>query len=182
MVVKKSRIPKEESRDSRLEKLNREIKALKKTNMFLSSLYDGISEEIIVIDQDFYIVDANRAFLTKAGLEKKDVAGRRCYEIKRAWRPCLAGEERCPVEKAATGEPVEITVTHKDENGESREYIVIMYPLMAEDESRRYYLEITSDVTEFRHLILKLQRSEKRFKAILDTATDAIISIDKTRA
>ncbi len=74
-----------------------------------------------------------------------------------------------------------MTVTHKDENGESREYIVIMYPLMAEDESGRYYLEITRDVTEYRHLILKLQRSEKRFKAILDTATDAIISIDENR-
>jgi two-component system sensor kinase FixL len=90
-------------------------------------------------------------------------------------------QEIVRVEKAATGEPVEMTVTHKDENGESREYIVIMYPLMAEDESGRYYLEITRDVTEYRHLILKLQRSEKRFKAILDTATDAIISIDENR-
>lgn len=181
MAIRKSLITKEGSRDSRLEKLNNEIKALKKTNMFLSSLYNGIIEEIIVIDQDFYIIDANRAFLKKAGVEKRDVEGRRCYDIKRAWLPCLAGEGRCPVEKAATGDPVEMTVTHKEENGESREYIVIIYPLMAEDESRRYYLEITRDVTEYRHLILKLQRSEKRFKAILDTATDAIISIDENQ-
>ncbi len=181
MITKKSRTPKAYNPGSRLEKLSREIRELKKTNMFLSSLYDGISEEIIVIDQDFYIIDANRAFLTKAGLLKKDIAGKKCYEIKRAWLPCSKGDGQCPVEKAATGEPVEMTVTHKSENEESREYIVIMYPLMAEDESEKYFLEITRDVTEYRHLILKLQRSEKRFKAILDTATDAIISIDENQ-
>jgi two-component system, LuxR family, sensor kinase FixL len=181
MVTKKTQTLKVKNPDSRLEKLNREIKALKKTNMFLSSLYDGISEEIIVIDQNFYIIDANRAFLKKAGLEKRDVTGKRCYEMKRAWLPCLNGEGQCPVEKAATGEPVEMTVTHKSGNEDSREYIVIMYPLIAEDESEKYFLEITRDVTEYRHLILKLQRSEKRFKAILDTATDAIISIDENQ-
>ena len=50
---------------------------------------------------------------------------------------------------------------------------------MPEGEEIKYFLEITRDVTDFRHLFLKLQRSEKRFKAILDTATDAIISIDE---
>ncbi len=101
MVIKRSRTHKEDNRDLCIEKLSREISVLKKTNMFLSSLYDGISEEIIVIDQDFYIIDANRAFLAKAGLEKKEVSGRRCYDIKRAWRPCLAGAGDCPGRKGS---------------------------------------------------------------------------------
>lgn len=177
--MKKSGAVKAVNPNSHLEKLSGEIDALKKTNMFLSSLYDGLGEEIIVIDQDFNIIDANRAFLKNAGLVKEDVAGKRCYEIKRASHSCLAAEGRCPVEMASTGEPVEMTVNHKGENEDLREYIVIMYPLKAEGESRRYFLEITRDVTEYRHLILKLQRSEKRFKTILDTATDAIISTDE---
>lgn len=170
-----------QSLDSRLDKKNREIKELKKINMFLNSLYDGISEEIMVIDQDFVINDVNRAFLDKCGLCKKDVVGQKCFDLKeRAWLPCKTGNGQCAVEKAAdSGESVETTITYEDENGDSREYIVIIYPLKAEDESKKYFLEITRDVTEYRHLILKLQRSEKRFKAILDTATDAIISIDE---
>jgi PAS domain S-box-containing protein len=40
-------------------------------------------------------------------------------------------------------------------------------------------MEIARDVTENRALMRKLQASEKRFRAILDTATDAVISIDQ---
>ena len=167
--------------ESRLDKKNNEIRELKKVNLFLTSLYDGISEEIMVIDQDFIICDVNRAFLEKCSLEKNDVVGKKCYELKeRQWLPCITGNGQCPVEKAAnTGESVETTVSYEDKNGDAHENIVIMYSLKAEEESNKYYLEITRDVTEYRHLNLKLQRSEKRFKAILDTATDAIISIDE---
>ena len=166
---------------NRLVKKNREIKELKKTNLFLGSLFDGISEEIMVIDQDYIINDVNKAFLGRCNLKKKDVLGRKCYEIKeRLWIPCVSGNGTCPVEKsAATGESVEITHSYKDKNGDTREHIIILYPLMPEEEEIKYFLEITRDVTEYRHLILRLQRSEKRFKAILDTATDAIISIDE---
>ena len=182
--MKKSRnASKMQSLESRLDKKNREIRELKKINMFLTSLYDGVSEEIMVVDQDFIINDVNRAFLNITGLKKKDVVGKRCYELKeKAWLPCKTGNGQCPVEKASdTGESVEMTISYEDENQDSREYIVIMYPLKAEDEGKKYFLEITRDVTEYRHLILKLQRSEKRFKAILDTATDAIISIDENQ-
>ena len=80
------------SLESRLDKKSREIRELKKINMFLYSLYDGISEEIMVVDQDFIINDVNRAFLEKNGLNKKDVVGKRCYELKeRAWLPCKKG-------------------------------------------------------------------------------------------
>jgi len=166
---------------SRLAKKNRELKELKKTNLFLGSLYDGISEEIMVIDQDFVINDVNRAFLEKCGLKKKDVIGHKCHELKqRKWVPCISGNGTCPVEKtAAIGESVEMTHSYEDKEGNTHEHIIIMYPLKPEDEEIKYFLEITRDVTDFRHLILRLQRSEKRFKAILDTATDAIISIDE---
>ena len=169
--------------ESRLDKKNREIRELKKINMFLNSLYDGISEEIMVIDQDFFINDVNKAFLNRTGLSKKDLVGKRCYELnQRAWLPCKTGRGQCPVEKASeTGDSVEMTISYEDENRDSREYIIIMYPLRAEDEGKKYFLEITRDVTEYRHLILRLQRSEKRFKAILDTATDAIVSIDENQ-
>jgi two-component system sensor kinase FixL len=170
-----------ESLEARLDKKNREIRELKKLNMFLTSLYDGISEEIMVIDQDFFINDVNKAFLNKCGLAKKDVIGKKCYDLPvRGWIPCKTGNGKCLAEKATkAGESVETTISYVDGSGDSREHIVIMYPLKAEDDAKKYFLEITRDVTEYRDLILKLQRSEKRFKAILDTATDAVISIDE---
>ncbi len=168
--------------DTGLDESIREVQNLKNINTFLSSLYDGVSEEIMVIDQDFTIDNVNRAFLDKTGLSKKDVVGKKCYEIKeRTWLPCRTGKGPCPAERASdTNDSVEMSILHADENNDAREYKLIMYALRAEDAGKRYFLEITREVTEYRHLILKLQRSEKRFKAILDTATDAIISIDES--
>ena len=166
---------------ARLTKKNREIKDLKMANLFFESLFDGISEEIMVINEDFIISDVNKVFLDKYGLKKKDVLGKKCYEIKaRSWAPCNLENSECPVGRAGkSGEAVEVTHSYKDTKGNLKEHIIIIYPLMPEGEEIKYFLEITRDVTEYRHLFLKLQRSEKRFKAILDTATDAIISIDE---
>jgi len=160
----------------------REIKNLKTTNLFMETLFNGISEEIMVIDNEFIINEVNRAFLERCGLKKSDVLGRKCNKIKeRPWAPCTREGIVCPVERAArSGETVEVSHLYHDAAvDETREFTTIVYPLKVEDEDIRYFLEISRDVTEYRQLILKLQRSEKRLKAILDTATDAIISTDE---
>ena len=56
---------------------------------------------------------------------------------------------------------------------------VVMYPLKYGRRSVKYFLEIARDLTEYRDLFRELQASEKRFRAILDTATDAVLSIDE---
>ena len=165
----------------KLAEKDRETQELKMTNLFLGTLFDGISEEIMVIDKDYNINDVNIAFLKRCGLNKTAVLGRKCYDIKqRSWIPCNTENGPCPVDRSRnTGEMVEMTHSYKDTKGDTREFITIIYPLKPEGHETKYYLEITRDVTEYRHLISKLRRSEKRFRAILDTATDAIISIDE---
>jgi two-component system, LuxR family, sensor kinase FixL len=163
---------------------NKEIKKIKTINLFMESLFNGIDEEIMVIDNDFRINEANKAFLERCGLKKVDVVGRRCNELKeRPWAPCAGDGSLCPSLRAArSGESVEISHVYKDpETKDRKEYVTISYPLKDEDQEIRYFLEISRDVTEYRQLILKLQRSENRMKAVLDTATDAIISIDKNQ-
>lgn len=158
-----------------------EIKDLRVSNLFLGSLFDGISEEIMVIDQDFNIIDANMAFLNRYDLQKIGILGKRCHEIEqRSWAPCKLGDMPCPVERArSTRERVEVTHSFKDAMGETKEFIIIIYPVVPEGKNIDYFIEITRDVTEYRRLITRLQASEKRFRAIFDTANDAIISTDK---
>jgi two-component system, LuxR family, sensor kinase FixL len=161
---------------------NKEIRKLKTMNLFMETLFNGISEEIMVIDNNFIINEVNKAFLERCGLNKTDVIGRKCRGVReRPWAPCTAAGPGCPVERAGrSGGMIEITHRYRDRTGdETREFITIAYPLKDENEEIRYFLEISRDVTEHSQLIMKLQRSEKRLKAILDTATDAIISIDE---
>ena len=164
-----------------LAKKEAQIENLQIDNSFLNTLYDAISEEIMVLDPDFNIKDVNNAFLKRYNLKKAEVLGNRCYEIKeQSGSPCNLGDKSCPLIHAKkTGEMVEMAHYHKDTAGNIIEHILIMYPLKTVNNKTEYFMEIARDVTEYRVLIRELQASEKRFRAILDTATDAILSIDE---
>lgn len=160
---------------------DRQIETLKIDNLFLGTLFDGISEEILVLDPDFTIKDANKAFLKRYGMRKSEVMGKKCYEVKeRSDAPCSSEEKPCPLLRAKeTGERVEMTHSHMDGKGDMRELFLIMYPIRLRGKKIKYFIEIARDVTEYRTLIRELQASEKRFRAILDTATDAVLSINE---
>jgi two-component system sensor kinase FixL len=162
-------------------KRDREIEGLKISNLFLGTLFDGISEEIMVLDPEFNVTDVNRAFLKRYGLKKSDVLGEKCYEIKkRARAPCSFEDISCPLTLAKeAGQRVEMSLFHEDAKGEKKELALYMYPLRLRGKRIKYFMEVARDVTENRALMRQLQVSEKRFKAILDTATDAVLSIDE---
>lgn len=148
---------------------------------FLGTIFDGISEEIMVVDSEGVIHDVNRVFLNERGLQKEAVIGKKCYEISAiSGSNCHLRDSDCPLQKATnTGKRVE--VTHR--RGSKDEYFKtlqrIMYPVTNRRTGEKYFVEISQDVTEYRNLLSRLRSSEKRFRAILDTATDAIISINE---
>ncbi|MGD8226629.1 MAG: PAS domain S-box protein [Desulfobacteraceae bacterium] len=158
-----------------------EIETLKIENLFLGTLFEGINEEILVLDPDFTIKEANKAFLKRYGLRKADVLGKKCYEVKRRSNaPCGYEDKPCALVRAKeTGERVETTYYQKGAGGEVNELFMIMYPLKLRGKKPKYFMEIARDVTEYRELIRNLHASENRLRAILDTATDAILSIDE---
>lgn len=167
-------------KDALLQK-DREINQLKVANLFLETLFDGIAEEILVIDPQYEVRDVNRFFLERHGLTKADVLGKKCYEvIYEQDGGCRAIGENCPLKEAlASGGRVEVVHRHKGRDGEMKESIRIMYPLAPESTEPQFFVEIARDVTDLRTLINKVRESEKQFRAILDTATDAIVSIDE---
>ena len=158
----------------------RELDALKVNNLFLGALFDGITEEIMVVDPEFNIKDVNKTFLNHYGVKREDVVGKKCHEVKEhSDTPCSLKEGHCPLEQARkSGQVFEMTRFHKDLEGKTKELNMSMYPLRPEGEDIAYFIEITRDITEYKELIGELNASEKRFRAILDTATDGIVSID----
>jgi len=163
-----------------LARKDREIEKMKEGGFFLETLFNGIDEQIMVIDSKFFIQDVNRVFLEQYGMKKEDVLGKRCHEITyQSDSPCAFGRRLCPLEKAKeTGQRAEVTHNYKTEEGELKELVRIVHPLSIKGRTPEYFVEISRDVTEYRNLILKLKASEKKFRTILDTATDAILSID----
>lgn len=157
-----------------------EIEELRTGHLFLETLFDGINEEVMVIDPEYTIKDVNKMFLENYHLAKDDVLGKACYEIKyQLDGPCGPGRQPCPLEKAkTTGHRIEVPYTQELEGGKSRHMVKILYPLGPIGGAPEYFVEISRDVTEFQNLLRRLKSSEKKFRTILDTATDAILSID----
>ena len=158
-----------------------EMEHMKVRNLFLETLFDGINEEIMVVDSNFIIQNVNKVFLDHYGLNREDVLGEKCHRITYGSdSPCGFGKQVCPLEKARkTGERVEVAHYDKQKGDEIRELIRIMYPVATGGAKPELFVEISWDLTEHQNLIRKLKASQKKFRAILDTATDAILSIDE---
>ena len=165
-------------------RLEDELEELRIQNLFLNTVFDGISEEIMVLDRDFTVRDVNRVMLDRYGLDKARAIGRKCFELKEACgAPChMDLESRCPLTRAVETETrVETRYRQKDAEGRNRELALIMYPIQVPGEGEvRYFMEIARDETRYRTLIEELRGSRRRFRSILDTATNAILSIDES--
>ncbi|MCG6877749.1 MAG: PAS domain S-box protein, partial [Deltaproteobacteria bacterium] len=148
---------------------------------FLGTIFDGISEEIMVVDSEGIIRDVNPVFLNERGLQKEAVIGKKCYEISAvSGSRCHLRDSDCPLQKARdTGKKVEVTHRRGSKDKYFKTLQRIMYPVTNRRTGEKYFVEISQDVTEYRNLLSRLRSSEKRFRAILDTATDAIISINE---
>ena len=153
-----------------------EIKNLHRYNR---GLIEASLDPLMTFDQNGIIQDVNRVFLDECGMRKNDVLGEKCSKIRMlSGTPCELGSQYCPLEMARrTGQRVEITRDHEQKGVKYGELSRIMYPVTVEGRPR-LFIEISRDITEYRNLIKELRSSEKKFRTILDTATDAIISID----
>lgn len=160
----------------------RELKTVRLKERFLDTLFEGIQEEILIIDRHHTIQGANRTFLERHGLERSEAVGRKCHQILfRSALPCRFGPRTCPLEEARRrGERIRISHFETRRKGERREITRLLYPIEVEHRPAEYFLEILQDVTEYRRLLRHLKASERKYRAILDTATDAILSIDET--
>ncbi len=149
---------------------------------FLGTIFDGISEEIMVVDQNGVIHDVNQVFLDERGLSKGAVLGKKCYQIRKlSGTQCGLKDRDCPLQKALkTGKKVEVTYRRGSKGTYFEALQRIMYPITNRKTGKKYFVEISQDVTEYRNLLTRLRASERRMRGILDTATDAIISINES--
>jgi len=160
---------------------NSPFKASPQKYPFYDAIFDGISDEVMIVDPEFNIRDVNRAFLNRYHLKKEDVLGRKCYSVKeRTHGPCTLEEEGCPLEQTRKiGGRVEMIHHHQPAVGDAREFMLTMYPISLGGQEFDSFVEIAREITDYQELIRKLKGSEERLRAILDTATSAILSFNE---
>ncbi|MEK7196519.1 MAG: ATP-binding protein, partial [Nitrospirota bacterium] len=130
----------------------------------IRNILESVDEGFIIIDRDFRIIMANRAFAKEVGMLVEDIIGKHCYDVSHHFpKPCYEAGEKCAVRRVfETGEPDTVTHTHYDSKGDPVYIETKAYPL-SKDESGKIMtvIEILVDITEKTKLEDQLRQSQK---------------------
>lgn len=152
---------------------------LLKTKVFLETVVNGIQDQIMVIGKDGRIIDVNEAVVKAVGLPKNEIVGKFCSGVSQCTsEPCI--DLPCSMEYVfESRRPSQVCYTRYDEGGKPRCSEITMYPVKDEKGHTTQVIEISRDVTKRMFLEQEIRESEAKFRGIVETATDAIITIDR---
>jgi PAS domain S-box-containing protein len=136
---------------------------LKKSEAFVKNILETVDEGFIVIDHDYRIISANKAYLDQVKLPRDEVMGRQCYNIShRLNKPCYEAGEDCAVRRTFEKGGPDIAVhTHKDEKGAPVFVEIKSYPIKDEAGNVISVIEIVNNVTEKKKLEEQLRHAQK---------------------
>ncbi|MCC6524001.1 MAG: PAS domain S-box protein [Polyangiaceae bacterium] len=136
---------------------------LRDSEALVRTILDTVDEGFVVIDRDYRVLIANRAYAAQAGRPAHEVVGRHCWElVHRASRPCWEGEETCAVrEVLRDGEPHSAVHQHTDADG--RALFVENKAFAIKDDAGRVsaVIETINNITERRLLDEERLRTQK---------------------
>jgi PAS domain S-box-containing protein len=116
----------------------------------METILNGIQDFIMVITPQMEIIDVNDAFLSKMHFARKDVIGKKCYEVyHRIEHPCNSGKTDCPLREVVSNKRQSRKIqTRLMPNGEKRYYEVQIYPIWEKDGKIHKFIHISRDVTQ----------------------------------
>lgn len=123
-------------------------------------IFNTLPDRALIIDpKDYTIINVNKAYLRKEGFSKKDVIGRKCYELThKRFSPCKGTLEKCPLKDTLK--------THKTVSAEHIHY---------DKNNNPYYVDV---ITSFiknpagKNLILHICRSGPMLKRLQKTVSE----------
>jgi len=168
---------------SRAHTVNAPVKPLKGNKGFLDAIFNSLEDELIVIDRDYRIIQANEAALSRHGRHRRGIIGKPCYEISHGQPgPCHPPHHECPLQEVwETGKPARVTHCHISHvNGEERErYLdIIASPITDKRGNVIAVTEIMRDVTEAKEAESRSVEAYKNLVALNTIATAVNQSLD----
>jgi signal transduction histidine kinase len=155
---------------------------LRNVEMIKEVLMAGSGVSILVIDEDFRVLDINNAILSRTKMSKKGCLGRPCHwVIHRRMEPCeIAG---CPASQVLlTGHSTHLVREERKEDRNNRYFTVSAYPLGTDELDKKCVLMVWKDVTRgFAPVLDRQARSIKNdFSQILHH--DKMVALGKLAA
>jgi two-component system NtrC family sensor kinase len=139
---------------------------------WIQQVFNSIPDEIVVVDEDLVVLDANASFLRANNLTIDEARGRRCYELEQSIRgECQVALHSCPFfEVMQTRAPASLVRKHFDREGNPRYAAIVAAPLLASDGRVAGMLESTRDITRRIRLEEELKATEVRLHQFMELA------------
>ncbi len=145
-----------------IELLQEQIQEGRKSEMFIKNILESIDESLIVLDPEYRIVSANRAFCEQSFLSPEEVKGKHCYELLHSrLHPCFVAGENCSARRVlVSGEPA--SSMHAHYRGENSIFVETKsYPMRDSGGKITSVIQVINDITEKRRLEEQLRHSQK---------------------
>ncbi|TFG23088.1 MAG: PAS domain-containing sensor histidine kinase [Promethearchaeota archaeon] len=131
---------------------------LKKEKQEKSIILENILEHIVFQSLDHTVIYPNKAACDSVNQKAEQLIGRKCHEI---WQGSNEVCENCPVERSfKTKKPEVNEITTID----GRVWFIKGYPIIDEKGNLIGGVEVTSEITEKKHIEDKLKKSEKMYR------------------
>jgi PAS domain S-box-containing protein len=136
---------------------------LRSSREFISSILDTVDEGFIVIDRDYRIISANKAYCRQANMAVEEIAGKHCYEIShQSTNPCYETGEECAVRHSfEKGEPHVCLHKHQDKDGHVIYVETKSYPLKDAFGNVTSVIETINNITDKHLLEEQILRTQK---------------------
>ena len=130
--------------------IGQEERKLREQKKAMETIVNGIRDFILVLSPEMEILEANESFLEKMEYTRRDVVGKKCYEVfKKCSSPCSDEADACPLVQVITLRgPARQVQRHQRENGELRYYEINVYPIWEKGGIISQYIYISHDITE----------------------------------
>ena len=137
--------------DAMADQLEANLHELRSAHASLQTLIDAIPDGVRVIDPDFRIVMANKAYCNQIGARPDQIAGQNCYASShKRERPCVPTLVCCPVVDILQQGGKDVTCSHVHVDGEgsdmSVEVSAAAVTLRLDGEERRCVVESIRDM------------------------------------
>lgn len=125
----------------------------------LELVFDTIPEEICVLDREFRIVRANKAFALAVGLPVQSIIGKICFQLFSSSTACCAD---CPARQTFSEKQqvLKRQISFRHDDG-IRHYEISTYPVGSGDGEVCHTIEIRRDITDEKRMLEYMVRSEK---------------------
>lgn len=137
-----------------VESLN-DLYRLAQSKELLQTVFDGITDLLMLLDSEFRIKMVNKAYLHRYGVQFADIQDRPCFEVHAGLM------ESCP--NCALSEVIQNTAPSSKElkcsTGEV--FLVYFYPILDETGAVEHVIRYAREITEQKKVEQKIQQTEK---------------------